>query len=96
MPFDFLFDVEHWNSFYPALPRMVHCDQELFPNYNCKKSQRKKKGKPTLLHVEKREYDDLFEVFMQYSKKQRGPMIAAGFRNPHGAIDDQRCPPSSS
>jgi hypothetical protein len=35
MPFEFLFDVEHWNSFYPALPRMVHCDQELFPNYNC-------------------------------------------------------------
>jgi len=30
-----LFDVKHWNTFYPALPRLVHCDPKAFPEFNC-------------------------------------------------------------
>jgi hypothetical protein len=82
MPFEFLFDVEHWNSFYPALPRLVHCDQELFPNYNCEKRKWQHTDKPTLLHVESRRNHVLFGMFIRYSVKQRGPMMAGGFRNP--------------
>jgi hypothetical protein len=81
MPFEFLFDVEHWNSFYPALPRMVHCDQELFPNYDCEGKKWLKTDKPTMLHAETRPNHHLFSIFMRYSGKQRGPMMAAGFRN---------------
>jgi hypothetical protein len=82
MPFEFLFDVEHWNSFYPALPRMVHCDHELFPNYNCAAGRWRKTDKPTLLHAEMRRPSRLFGIYMRYSMKRKGPMMAAGFRNP--------------
>jgi hypothetical protein len=82
MPFEFLFDVEHWNSFYPALPRLVHCDQDLFPNYNCTTRRWRKTSEPTLLHVESRRNHQLFMAFIRYSVKQRGPMMAGGYRNP--------------
>ena len=82
MPFEFLFDVEHWNSFYPALPRMVHCDQELFPTYDCETKSFQESDKPTLLHIENRRNHHLFGIFERYSSKQRGPMMAGGFRNP--------------
>jgi hypothetical protein len=82
MPFEFLFDVEHWNSFYPELPRMVHCDQELFPNYDCEKRIFQLTDKPTLLHVENRRNHQLGGVLKRYSLKQMGPMMAGGFRNP--------------
>jgi hypothetical protein len=81
IPFEFLFDVEHWNSFYPALPRMVHCDQELFPNYNCTARRGIMTNDTTLLHWDDRFYNKLFSIYMRYSLKQRGPMMAAGFRN---------------
>ena len=35
MPHEFLFDVEHWNSHYPALPRLVRCDPEIFTDFDC-------------------------------------------------------------
>ena len=34
-PHEALFDVAHWNSFYPQLPRMVHCDPSIMLNYDC-------------------------------------------------------------
>jgi hypothetical protein len=82
MPFEVLFDVEHWNSFYPALPRLVHCDQELFPNYHCEKRRWQETDKPTLLHVESRPNHVLFGNFRRYTVKHRGPMMAGGFPNP--------------
>jgi hypothetical protein len=33
---DKLFDVEHWNSFYPMLPRMVQYNETLFPDWDGK------------------------------------------------------------
>ena len=34
IPFQNLWDVEHWNSFYPQLPRLVIEDFKLHPNYD--------------------------------------------------------------
>jgi hypothetical protein len=89
MPFEFLLDVEHWNSFYPALPRMVHCDQELFLNNNCTGGHPQTTNDTTsLLHWSERRFNNLFLIYMRYSMKQRGPMMAA--------VDDQGGPPSPS
>jgi len=33
--FQDLFDIKHWNSFYPAVPRLVHCDPTVFTEYQC-------------------------------------------------------------
>ena len=31
-----IFDVEQWNTYYPLLPRMVHCNDTLFTEFDCK------------------------------------------------------------
>jgi len=36
IPFDWLFDIEHWNSHYPALPRLVACNSRMHKELNCK------------------------------------------------------------
>jgi hypothetical protein len=35
IPFQTLFDIRHWNSFYPNLPRIVTCDPQIFTECNC-------------------------------------------------------------
>ena len=43
-PYEFLFDVEHWNSFYPALPRMVSFDPIIFDQFDCKNNKWRESG----------------------------------------------------
>jgi hypothetical protein len=33
LPFEKVFDVVHWNSYYPALPRLVRHDPDIFPQW---------------------------------------------------------------
>lgn len=44
--FDELFDVSHWNSQYPLLPRMVDCDSTIFTNYDCENNTPKNANEP--------------------------------------------------
>ena len=36
IPHEQLFDVDHWNSYYPRLPKLVDYDPQVFPGYNLK------------------------------------------------------------
>jgi len=35
IPHEIMFDVKHWNSFYPKLPRLVSCDPKMHFDYDC-------------------------------------------------------------
>lgn len=36
LPFEKIFNIAHWNSYYPKLPRLVSCDQSILTQFSCK------------------------------------------------------------
>ncbi len=81
LPFDYLFDVPHWNS-HNQLPRLVHCSA--MKNYHCNFSIWKCNGQmescrdPFALG---KQTTQLFSNYMRYAKG-RGPLAVNGGRNP--------------
>ena len=93
IPFEQLFDIEHWNSFYPFLPRFVHCDQSIFTDYQCDLNKwvpgHKSLGffngtatKPYLVYTQEK----LFRRYKLYSKNVSNaftrPLFKSGYPNP--------------
>jgi hypothetical protein len=85
---ELLFDVEHWNSYYPDLPRMVSCDSRIHVDYDCQRQRWKNNNR----HVENatRPFTwnsraavqmKLFAAYIRYSKG-RGVYAQPQFRNP--------------
>ena len=84
MKFTFLFDVEHWNSFYPQLPRMVSCDTELHTDFDCEFNM----FKPTTTENSTKPYvrmGNMNHLFMMYGRytKHRGPFYTKEKRFPN-------------
>ena len=81
MPHEFLFDVEHWNSYYPQLPRMVSCDPGLFAEFDCNRNNWKRNVTPMYLHPYGKHHH-LFGGYKRYSSR-KGPFANQPF--PHRA-----------
>jgi hypothetical protein len=91
--FDRLFDVEHWNSFYPALPRMVWCDQDIFTHFNCSMAESGDLGKsvydkwninaPEQNATKPYSFGRMHRLVAAFTKyvKGRGPYSIPNFRN---------------
>lgn len=81
IPFEYLFDVLHWNS-HSQLPRLVHCSS--MENYDCNYSTWKCNGQ---MEQCKNPYafgkmtTQLFSNYMRYAKG-KGPLAVHGGRNP--------------
>ena len=78
-PHEALFDVAHWNSFYPQLPRMVHCDPGIILGYNCSTRDwiNSTNGMPMAYKTFGNQH---FTAYKRYSKR-KGP-FADPFPNP--------------
>ena len=78
-PHEALFDVAHWNSFYPKLPRMVHCDPGILLDYNCSTGvfMNSSYHMPLAYKTFKNQH---FTAYSRYSKR-KGP-LADPFPNP--------------
>jgi hypothetical protein len=48
VPFEKVFDVVHWNSYYPALPRLVRFDPDIHPQWPVPSELRNKTGNHTM------------------------------------------------
>jgi len=75
-------DLEHWNSYFPRLPRIVHCEQDLMPDYDCE-TQKMRPGydnatKPLAFTAKQH------HLFAQYMRYQKGKKTALSevFRDP--------------
>lgn len=83
LPFEYLFDVEHWNS-HRALPRLVHCSRTSMQHYYCDLSMWKCNGQMEMCtdpHALGKETTQLFSNYMRYAKG-KGPLAVKGGRNP--------------
>ena len=84
VPHEALFDVEHWNSYYPALPRMVHCDPTIMIDYNCSVDPQKPGEFKDPIHDMPHKYktykNEHFVSYTRYTRK-KGP-LADPFPNP--------------
>lgn len=84
VPHEALFDVEHWNSYYPALPRMVHCDPTIMIDYNCSVDPQKSGEFLYPIHDMPHKYktykNEHFMTYTRYTRK-KGP-LADPFPNP--------------
>ena len=91
LPFEYLFDVEHWNSF-QDLPRLVHCTnaqlvqqaQTSMKHYDCNSSIWKCNGQMDMCtdpYAMGKETTQLFSNYMRYAKG-KGPLAIKGGRNP--------------
>jgi len=74
-PHEALFDVEHWNSYYPKLPRMVHCDPNIMIDYNCSANGKGSFGWPihNMPHHYKTFKNEHFVSYSRYTRK-KGPL----------------------
>jgi hypothetical protein len=81
--FDYLFDVAPWNSFYPALPRMVTCQgfEDMFKDFDCRRKKWIRTKDATMPYTRGAPQNIMFLNYMRYSKG-RGPLVEKGFRNP--------------
>ena len=79
MAHEYLFDVEHWNSYYPRLPRMVSCDPVLFDEFDCGQNKWKPNITWTRPYAHGRHHH-LFGGYVRYSKR-RGDFAKPDF--PH-------------
>ena len=87
MPFSFLFDVEHWNSYCPRVPRIVSCKNPRnhvnFTDFSCLTG----KWKVPNMETAKSPYATgdmsprLFGSYLRYLKKN-GPLAKKAYRNP--------------
>jgi hypothetical protein len=79
LPHEYLFDVQHWNTWYPKVPRMVRCVN--FTDLDCETlnwvHQEDKCSNP----FAKGEPFKLFGNYMRYAKG-RGKLAEPTFRNP--------------
>ena len=84
MKFTFLFDVEHWNSYYPQLPRMVSCDAELYTDFDCVSNSYKSTttGNSTKPYPRMGNMNHLFMMYGRYTK-HRGPFYTKEKRFPN-------------
>ena len=90
--FDFerIWDVSHWNSFYPRLPRLVHADEKIHTHFNATKvdwywdgenitdryglNRIKTFANPHACH---KQQSQLFGMYMRYSKGKGTPWDGA-------------------
>lgn len=83
--FEEIFDVEHWNSYYPTLPRMVHCDQSIFTDFNCTKNKyfedRVNSTNTTKPYAQSRQ-QNMFSQYMRYTKRTMKLFAEPVFPNP--------------
>ena len=78
---DSIFDVDHWNSFYPLVPRLVEHDPMVFPGYNVtserfdKASQMKKRNRTghanSGIELFYGRYQKFFSKYYHYTMVQR-------------------------
>jgi len=75
IPFDWLFDIEHWNSHYPDLPRLVSCNTIMHSDMNCEDHSflvgKEKATSPYLFNTRQ---DYLIMQFWRYTKG-KGPLV---------------------
>jgi hypothetical protein len=79
LPHPYIFDVEHWNSHYPTVPRLVRCVN--FFDMDCTHGVWRRsmlKAKDPFAYGESVR---LFANYMRYAKG-KGPLAEAQFRNP--------------
>ena len=80
LPLEYLFDVLHWNSFYPTVPRLVRCSEN-FTDFDCETKNwlpRQNYTKP-FAHGSKGS-TILFANYLRYAKGN-GPLAIPGNRN---------------
>jgi hypothetical protein len=84
VPHEELFDVEHWNSYYPQLPRLVSCDPILYDEFNCTSRKWTTKGDPLYTATRPSSYGKVLALFASYRhySKGVGPLARPHFRNP--------------
>lgn len=84
MPHEFLFDVEHWNSHYPALPRLVTWDPALHDQLNCRGfNPHWTIENPELNATRPFAYGRQSRLLGQYKRYSKGKgTLAKKFRNP--------------
>ena len=81
-PHEYFFDVEYWNSFYPKLPRLVHCQADLFPNFNCTEKRWKKRKNATRPFSFGLPHKNILFLNYKHYSTGRGPIAEHGFPNP--------------
>jgi hypothetical protein len=96
VPFERLFDVEHWNSHYPALPRIVRYNPLLHPQWNFSGAQSKDTAhatKPYFMSLHTLEllrcYGDYVRSLEVSNSTERNPaelLIIKGALRPHRDI----------
>lgn len=77
VPHEFLFDVDHWNTFYPLLPRLVDYDPELYPDYDVESNQFVDKNAETnaTRPFAFGRYTHLFVIYRKYTRQVREGII---------------------
>jgi len=76
-PIDWLFDVEHWNSYYPALPRLVSCNNILHKDIDCSNHKLRVPTKnATSPYVFSTPQNHLFTQYQRYTNN-KGPLVVA-------------------
>ena len=80
IPHEFLFDVEHWNSFYPQLPRMVSCDSTLFDQFDCVQNDWKSSNTTRTRPYGLGTYEQCYGMYHAYNQRM-GPFATPDF--PH-------------
>ena len=81
-PHEYFFDVQHWNSFYPKLPRMVHCDPEIFSDFDCTKKRWRERTNATRPYSQRLDHRGV--LFLNYKRyaKGNGGLAKPTFPNP--------------
>ena len=83
--FEEIFDVEHWNSYYPKLPRMVHCDPSIFTDFNCTKNKyfedRVNVANATKPYAQSKQ-QNLFSQYMRYTQRTMKMFAQPSYPNP--------------
>jgi len=74
IPFDWLFDVEQWNSYYPSLPRLISCNNLVHSDIDCENKKwlgvREEATSPYSLHIPQHK---LLSHFFRYTNGN-GPL----------------------
>ena len=78
-----LFDVPHFNSYYPQVPRFVRCDPEIHQDFNCDKSKFRDDVNSTTTIEISMQQNHAFGLYKRYSQLTgKGGLAEPGKRHP--------------